>query len=378
MNTYSSHFEIAMGNSRSTQVMCYLHKGMGTGRILSDAIRDGFVKMKRDFATDITFFLFGGMDNHATARAILRCIFAHMRDEFDAKEHITIQCNNEKEERIFQDCFWDESLTLVGKQKEREEYKCLIDNLTQKFWEERWENIPRIENGHVGYEEDLGFCSSYTSWMAVFDKIKPTDYSSIDNLYCLCIVATQLSRTSHWTGYCAPTEDVLLMYKALQDILRIYPYIFEFRVIAELHNRGYELLRLCPSLSPSGCSWRCIATTKDNTYEQCGAMCASQSWSETTVNVSNGQLFKDEDYMLNIQTAADRFCKEYPKLVKASKGSDPEYKKWFRHALHLVQQGQIFYCFGDMENCITEGYLCGTREPLEFPPAGVVKGIPMY
>ena len=96
------------------------------------------------------------------------------------------------------------------------------------------------------------------------------------------------------------------------------------------------------------------------------------------MNISFGNLFQDEDPTLDIQKAADRFCKEYPKLVKAAKGSDPAYKKWFRHALHLAQQGQLFYAFEDMACCLDNGVMLGTTEPLPFPPAGTVKGTPCY
>ena len=380
MNPYSSHFDIAKGGSMvaAPQVHVLLHKGMGSGRILSEVMREGFAEMKQEGANSIAFAMLGGIDSHETARAILRSVFAHLREGFGEKEYIFIECEDEPTERLFEDCYWDESLTLIGKREEREGYKYSIDNYTQRGWRTLFDNIPAIEKGEAGLEDHLDFCPNYSRWTAVFDRITPEDYGNIPNLYCLAIIATMLSRAAHRTGYFAPVRDVLAMYRALEDAARIYPYIFEFRVIAELHNRGYELLRLCPSLSPSGCSWRCIATTRDNTYEQCGAICANLNWGATVVNVSNGMLFKDADDGLDIPIAADRFCKEYPELVEASKGSDPEYKRWFRRALHLAQQGQIFYCFEDMCSCFHRGRMLGTAEPLPFPPAGTVKGSPRY
>ena len=376
MNTYSSYIEITTDKKQLDSIKTHacLHKGMGTGRILSDAIKEAFRKVKKDGSNVIAFYPMGGMNDHETARAILRCIFAYLRDCFDEKERIVIFCN-EQMESIFADCFWDESLTLLGKREAREEYKLFFDNRTKSYWDRIFSYIPEIEKGHEGFEEHLGLCFSYLSWINVFDKITPADFEYIRNIYWLGIIATRMSRTPHWCYCNERPEDVLAMYKALQEQMWIYPYIFELRVIAELHNRGYELLRICPSVH---LSWRCIATTKDNTYEQCGAICADQSWGPTTVNISFGELFKDEDPTLDIQKAADRFCKEYPKLVKAAKGSDPAYKKWFRHVLHLAQQGQLFYAFEDMGCCVESGRMLGTTEPLPFPPAGTVKGIPGY
>lgn len=374
MNTYSSHIKITTDSTiaYASQLFVHLHRGMGIGHMLSDEIRDAFEASKEESATSITFSIMNGMDNHVAAHAILRCIFAHLRDDSDGKEQIVIHCQDESAESVFEDCFWDESLTLVGKYEEREKYKFHIDNLTLDFWNNLFNTIPMIEKGEEGWERNFGFCSSYVRWVQVFDLIKPENYMDINNLYCLCIDATLMSRTYHWTDTHPSPQIVLTMMRALQNATRIYPYIFAFRVIAELHNRGHELLRICPALSPNGASWRCIATTKDKTFEQSGAMCADTSFNATTINISNGNLFKQKDDKLDIMSAADRFCKEYPVLAKASKGSDPEYKKWFRHALHLAQQGQIFYAVSDMDNCMRKGRMLGTKEPLSFPPGGTV------
>jgi hypothetical protein len=340
--------------------------------MLSEEIYDAFKVRKEDSATSITFSIMNGMDNHVAAHAILRCIFAHLRDDFDKDERILIHCKDESAVKVFEDCFWDESLTLVGKREEREKYKFHIDNLTPDFWNNLFNTIPMIEKGEDGWECNFSFCTSYAKWVYVFDLIKPENYMDINNIYCLCIEATLMSRSYHWTGTHPSPQIVLTMMRALQNAVRIYPYIFTFRVIAELHNRGHELLRLCPALSPNGTSWRCIATTKDKTFEQSGAMCSEISLNSTTVDISNGNLFKQKDDTLDIMSAADRFCQEYPALAQASKGSDPEYKKWFRHALHLAQQGQIFYAFSDTNNCMSNGSMLGTREPLSFPPGGSV------
>lgn len=45
-----------------------------------------------------------------------------------------------------------------------------------------------------------------------------------------------------------------------------------FLVIRELHEMGYELIRVCPSVSPNGANWRCATTVKMYTLKTCGAI----------------------------------------------------------------------------------------------------------
>lgn len=50
-----------------------------------------------------------------------------------------------------------------------------------------------------------------------------------------------------------------------------------FLVIRELHEMGYELIRVCPCVSPNGMNWRCATTVKKYTLKNCGAIYRGQS-----------------------------------------------------------------------------------------------------
>ena len=36
------------------------------------------------------------------------------------------------------------------------------------------------------------------------------------------------------------------------------------RLVRDLHEQGYQLLRISPGMAPSGCYWRCAVTPKSN------------------------------------------------------------------------------------------------------------------
>ncbi len=73
-------------------------------------------------------------------------------------------------------------------------------------------------------------------------------------------------------------------------------------IAKELHNRGFENLRIIPTLSPSGLSWRCkfISTTnpeKDNVI--------ASSW---LVSICYNQ---QENLKLSIEALTDLFVREH-------------------------------------------------------------------
>lgn len=48
------------------------------------------------------------------------------------------------------------------------------------------------------------------------------------------------------------------------------------RIVHELHKQGYQLLRIAPGMSASGCHWRCAITPRSNVLESHGAKLADE------------------------------------------------------------------------------------------------------
>lgn len=78
-------------------------------------------------------------------------------------------------------------------------------------------------------------------------------------------------------------------------------------MVQELHKRGYEKLRVVPSLSPSGLSWRCEFVTNSGK-----SFCAS-NWIEKFVGSKN-------EIKHTPQKLADLFIKGNSDFLKTCEG----------------------------------------------------------
>lgn len=151
-----------------------------------------------------------------------------------------------------------------------------------------------------------------------------------------------------------------------------------FLVIRELHEMGYELIRVCPSVSPNGANWRCATTVKKYTLKNCGAIYRSTQ-PHTAANTSGGNFSWGDCEGLTPYEIAEQFLEHYPHLAKLGKGCDPEYKQWFKQACDLAQRGYTFFAFGDGCSCFDHKHRMllepepPTGEYLPFPPAGEVE-----
>ena len=343
-----------------------------------------------------------GFPKKEAAHIALHTIFAHIRNGY--KGQIIVCCFSEEDVKFYQDCFWSESLTLLGKHQVIKEYIGKIDALYDDFWDALIDGIAQIEQNERtqptmtapysgSIEENLGLCSGmadYLSWINCFNIREMRDYTMIDNMYCLFIIGTFFSRSYHWTGSPAPPSKLLELLKALSNYRRLLPYIKFFKTIEELHHRGYEHIRICPSISPNGCSWRCITTVKKLTATKCGAVFAGEGWSELAINTSNGMFGtigrdgKYEEWPTGKMTAneqADKFIECFPVLTKAGQGEDLEYAKWFQEARKECERGHIIYAFAEMQSCYGAGHLFTSfneNDSFPFPPPREAEGYGNY
>lgn len=346
-----------------------------------------------------------GFPKKEAAHIALHTIFAHIRNGY--KGQILVCCFCEEDVKFYQDCFWSESLTLLGKHQVIKEYIDKIDALHDDFWDALIDGIAQIEQNEGtqptmtapysgSIEENLGLCSGmadYLSWINCFNIREMRDYTMIDNMYCLFIIGTFFSRSYHWTGSPAPPSKLLTLLKALSNYRRLLPYIKFFKTIEELHHRGYELIRICPSISSNGCSWRCITTVKKLTATKCGAVFAGEGWSELAINAINtsngmfGTIGRDGKYEewptgeMTTKEPADKFIECFPVLTKAGRGEDLEYAKWFQEARKECERGHIIYAFAEMQSCYGAGHLFTSfneNDSFPFPPPGETEGYGNY
>ena len=126
-------------------------------------------------------------------------------------------------------------------------------------------------------------------------------------------------------------------------------------MVEELHRRGFQRLRITPSIAPSGLYWRLSVHARgcDDT----------DRW--TSGNPGEG---------LDPAQLADRFLTEHPPLAEAGRGHDPAYAAWVSRVVELARQDRLAYFFADWETSDIEGVpLSGPAEGrpvLEEPPGG--------
>lgn len=108
-------------------------------------------------------------------------------------------------------------------------------------------------------------------------------------------------------------------------------------VVKELHSRGYEKLRIVPSLSPSGLSWRCSFVVKSGS--QFKSIIAS-NWLQDVMNVSS----KNE---YSIEELTGIFAREHQHFLKYCKGGNKEYTEWYSKMLLTLTEGELPYAFSD-------------------------------
>lgn len=172
-----------------------------------------------------------GFPKDEAARIALHTIFEHFRESYAGQ--VVICCFSEDDVRYYEECFWEESLTLLGDHEALQKYKEKVDTLPAEYWDELIAYIPRLERGEQvtdstsprggKLEKMLGVCTSpanYLCWNNCFYTGQMPDYYLMDNVYCLFVIGTFLSRQAYWTGCGASPEKLLKVLVPLREYRR--------------------------------------------------------------------------------------------------------------------------------------------------------------
>jgi len=145
-------------------------------------------------------------------------------------------------------------------------------------------------------------------------------------------------------------------------------------MVVELHNQGYERLRIFPTLAESGGWWRCqVAPAKfvpndDGTAvpEVPASMWAGYS---TIMGCNFFRWRNVAEY--SPAELSERFLLEFPKLSRAGKGLDPEYTKWLRDVLAITEPNFLPYFQYPGHVRILGDFYQQFRGQIPNPPAGM-------
>ncbi len=100
----------------------------------------------------------------------------------------------------------------------------------------------------------------------------------------------------------------------------------------ELHNKGYGNLRVTPSVSPSGMSWRCeFMCGREEIF--------ASNWLYDLGDILERQI--DPTDMLQ------QFEREHGTFLANCKGENQRYTNWFAEMCNSLQEGELPYAFSD-------------------------------
>lgn len=132
----------------------------------------------------------------------------------------------------------------------------------------------------------------------------------------------------------------------------------EFRnvllMVAALHLRGYQRLRILPYMSPSGMAWRCAIGPAAFFSADGLRIVESGGFSGATVTYTSAagrEYFHWTDAAFETPSGLARlFIERFPKVAAAANGSDRAYAGWYLEMLALTYPNRLPYAFADWDD----------------------------
>lgn len=134
-----------------------------------------------------------------------------------------------------------------------------------------------------------------------------------------------------------------------------------YRMLAELHRRGYERLRIVPGMSSSGCHYRTGITSSDNVYADHGALTVDHDRVAHNTSGNGARLFTWRDApRASIAKLATMFVERFPTIAARGFGPDPDYVDWLPFAIDVMKRGESPIAYSDYD-------LPGSVAPASLP-----------
>ena len=147
------------------------------------------------------------------------------------------------------------------------------------------------------------------------------------------------------------------------------------RMVHELHKRGYQRLRISPSLAPVGC-WRCLVTHAGNILRSNGAMHLDddRDTARHTAAQDHGYFGWGDARHDTVRQLADRFVDRFPAIARLGHGRDWPYAGWYVEMLGHAEHGAFPVAYADWYTSPSFDCLPTTERTensgLPMPPGG--------
>ncbi len=146
-------------------------------------------------------------------------------------------------------------------------------------------------------------------------------------------------------GKAAFSQGMLFMRgHALDDVLRV------LSIVRALHAAGYQRIRACGFLAPSGLYWRCVITSADNVE--------ANGW-EVRDDLTNVAFYTSgkgaapfgwqDAGELSASDLARRFIEQFPEITARGASCDRAYVDWYAGMMITAETGWIPVFFADYE-----------------------------
>lgn len=141
------------------------------------------------------------------------------------------------------------------------------------------------------------------------------------------------------------------------------------RMVTELHVRGFQRLRIAPSMAPSGCYWRCSITPVTNISNRHGGRMLS--WDTLAAHYSSADKRKYFGWAdaahVTPSRLANLFIERFPRIAEAGRGSDWVYAGRYLEMLGLTYPHSFPIAYADWNSPLDYLASVGQRSDIRIP-----------
>lgn len=119
-------------------------------------------------------------------------------------------------------------------------------------------------------------------------------------------------------------------------------------MVSELHDMGYQQLRIAPGVAPSGLFWRLSICAASNTLPDHGAEMRDFNEGAHYSSGAGDEYFEWRDAANDSpRELAEKFVERSSDLAAAGKGDDPDYVRWYKEMLENTEPDGLPCAYAD-------------------------------